>query len=79
MEKIVPADIHLCLLNGYGEQTVDVSTVRQWMLCFTSRNSDMRDNIPGGPAQLSAQKIKSALISSSLQICGLQPGNFEQS
>jgi len=29
-EKIAPIDIHWCLLNIYGEQTVDVSTVRWW-------------------------------------------------
>ena len=27
-EKIAPIDIHQCLLNVYGDQTVDVSTVR---------------------------------------------------
>ena len=30
-EEIAPIDIHLCLLNIYGDWTVDVSTVRQWM------------------------------------------------
>ena len=28
MEKMVPTDIHWCLLNVGGDQTVDVSTVR---------------------------------------------------
>ena len=28
-EKIAPTDIHQCLLNVYGDQTVKVSTVKQ--------------------------------------------------
>ena len=28
VENTVPTDIHWCLLNIYGDQTVDVSTVR---------------------------------------------------
>jgi len=28
VEKIAPNDIHRCLLNVYGDQTLDVSTVR---------------------------------------------------
>ena len=28
-ENMVPIDIHLCLLNVYADQTVDVSTVGQ--------------------------------------------------
>ena len=33
--KIAPTDIHQCLLNIYGDQTVDVSTVRCCVLCFS--------------------------------------------
>ena len=29
VEKMAPTDIHQHLLNVYGDQTVDVSTVRQ--------------------------------------------------
>ena len=36
VEKIAPSDIHRCLLNVYGDQTVDVSTVRQWVARFSS-------------------------------------------
>ncbi len=39
-EKMAPTDIHQHLLNVSGDQTVDVSTVRQWMTCFSS---DMKD------------------------------------
>ena len=28
VERMAPIDIHWCLLNVYGDQTVDVSTVR---------------------------------------------------
>ena len=30
--EMVPTDIHGYLLNIYGDQTVDVSTVRQWVV-----------------------------------------------
>ena len=39
-KKMVPTDIHQCLLNVCGEQTVDVSTVRCWVVCFSSDNCD---------------------------------------
>ena len=39
VEKIAPIDIHWCLLNFDGDQTVDVSTMRQWVVCFCSDNS----------------------------------------
>jgi len=29
VEKVAPIDIHWCLLDIYGDQTVDVSTVGQ--------------------------------------------------
>jgi len=29
-EKMAPIDVHWCLQYTYGDQTVDVSTVRQW-------------------------------------------------
>jgi len=42
-EKIAPNDIHRHLLNVYGDQTVDVSTVRQWVARFSSGDSDVKD------------------------------------
>ena len=42
-EKIAPNDIHRRLLNVYGDQTLDVSTVRQWVALFSSGNSDVKD------------------------------------
>jgi len=38
-EKMAPIDIQWHLLNVDGDQTVDVSTVRQWVECFSSGNS----------------------------------------
>jgi len=31
VEKMAHIDIHWCLLNTYGDQTVDVSIVRKWV------------------------------------------------
>jgi len=42
-EKIAPSDIHHRLLSVYGDQTVDVNTVRQWVVCFSSGDRDMKD------------------------------------
>ena len=39
-EKMAPIDIYQCLLNVDGDQPVDVSTVRQWMLHFSSSGND---------------------------------------
>lgn len=38
-EKNVTTDIQGHSLNISGEQTVDVSAVSQWMMCFGSSNS----------------------------------------
>jgi len=38
-KKMAPVDIHWCLLNISGDQTVDVSTVRRWMMHFSSGDS----------------------------------------
>ena len=39
-EQIAPVDIHQCLLNIYGDQTVYFNTVKWWVLCLSSGNSD---------------------------------------
>jgi hypothetical protein len=44
VEKMAPNDIHWCLLNVYGDQTVDVSTVRQWVARFSSGDSEVKDS-----------------------------------
>ena len=41
-EKIAPIDIYHRLLNVYGDQTMDVNTVRQWVVHFSSNNSNSR-------------------------------------
>jgi len=47
-EKIAPIDIHRRLLNVCGDQTVDVSTVRQWVARFSSGDSDVKDKPRSG-------------------------------
>ena len=37
--KIAPNGIDRCLLNVSGDQTVDLSTVREWVVCFSSGDS----------------------------------------
>ena len=37
---MAPNNIHRCLLNVSGAQTVDVSTVKQWVMRFTSKDSN---------------------------------------
>jgi hypothetical protein len=39
--KITPVEIQRRLLNVYGDQTVDVSTVRRWMMRFSNGVSDV--------------------------------------
>ena len=43
VEKLAPTDIHQCLLTIYGDRTVDVSTVRQWvvLLFITGKNAEI--------------------------------------
>ena len=43
-EKMVPIDICGCLLKAYGDQAVDVSTLRQWVVRFSSS-----DGVCGSP------------------------------
>ena len=40
MEKKSPTDAHECFLSLFGDQTVDVSTGRQWAVRFSSGDSD---------------------------------------
>ena len=47
-EKIAPKDIHRRLVNVYGDQTVDVSTVRRWVARFSSGDSDVKDKPRSG-------------------------------
>jgi len=47
-EKMASTDIHQCLLNVCGDQPVDVSTVRQWVVDFSSGDSDVKDKPHSG-------------------------------
>mgnify|MGYP001856580411 CR=1 FL=1 len=39
VEKMAHTDIHWCLLNISGDQTVAVSTVRLWVVCFSGTDT----------------------------------------
>jgi len=39
-QTLVPTDVHWHLLNVYGDQRVDVSTVRWWVACFSNGDGD---------------------------------------
>jgi len=41
-EKMAPIDINQRLLNIHGDQTVDVNTVRECVVCFRIDDSDMK-------------------------------------
>ena len=47
-EKIAHNDINRHFLNVYGDQTVDVSTVRRWVARFSSGDSDVKDKPRSG-------------------------------
>ena len=42
-QKMAPIDVHRRLLNIYRDQTVDVSTVRQWVVHFSQHSADVKD------------------------------------
>ena len=41
-QKPAPTDIHWHLLNIYEDQSMDVSTLRWWVVCFSSGSSYSR-------------------------------------
>ena len=47
-ENIASIDIHQYLWNVYGNQTVNVSTVRQWVMHLSSSNSNMKYKLCSG-------------------------------
>ena len=76
-EKIAPFDIHQCLLNICEDQTVDMSTVRsEWFVSVVAMAVWKTSHGPDGHAQLSHHEMKSFLISKSIWMHGLQPGNW---
>ena len=62
----------LIIIDVYGDQIEDVSTVRWWVMHFSSDNSDVN----GKPTQLSTYKIKSTLISWSVEKDGFYGLHF---
>jgi len=47
-EKFAPNDTHRRLMYIYEDQTVDVSTVRRWVVRFSSGDSDVKDKARSG-------------------------------
>lgn len=45
VENFASIDIHRCLLTFYGDQIVNVKTVRWWVLLFSSANCSVRDKL----------------------------------
>jgi len=56
-EKMVPTDIHQHLLNVSAEQRVDVSTVRQRVVQFSSGISDNKAPLPGQMCMMVACRL----------------------
>ena len=54
-KKMALIDIHQHLLNIYGDQTMDMRTVRQWVVHFSSTDSDIKDK-PGSRQSHTAVK-----------------------
>ena len=42
VEKMALIDIHWCLLKIFGDQIVDVSAVRQWVVCSSRGDRDVK-------------------------------------
>ena len=69
-EKMTPGGFCLCLLNVQGKQTVDVNTLRRWVVCFSSADSDTKDKpYSRWPCTAVTPWMKNVSISSSVRIC----------
>ena len=77
LEKMAPTDIHWCFLNIFGDQRVDVNTVRWWVVHFSSGDSDWKDKPRYAQMALHICPTMEGSISinSFLQISKLQPRN----
>ena len=75
-EKTAPIYVHQHSLNIYGDQRMDMSTVRnRWHVSAVRTVTWNTVHIPNSYAQLSHLKMKSVLISSSTLISGLWSEN----
>jgi len=75
--KMAPTDIHWHLWNADGDQTVDVSTMRQGVVHSSSADkTGKRSHVLHSHAQMWNQKMKSVFISSSVWNSILQPENW---
>ena len=75
VEKIASNDIHRRLLKVYGDQTVDLSTVRQWVAQFSRATATWKtSHVLNSHTQLSHHEMKSISITISARISGLWLG-----
>jgi len=74
--KMAPTDIPWCLLNIYEDQTVNMSAVRQWVLCFSSGGNNVKDKPCSGWLCIAvALQNEEHLAQLIVWISRLQPGN----
>ncbi|PNF14748.1 hypothetical protein B7P43_G08352 [Cryptotermes secundus] len=68
-EQIAPIDIHRRFLKVYGDDTVEVSTVRRWVVRFNSGESEVHDKPrPGRPCSAATPHNEQRLIHKDRQI-----------
>ena len=61
-EEVQPIEIHKRLVNVHGNETVDVSTVRRWVLRFQSGDTDVIDKLRSGrPSTATNEESKARL------------------
>ena len=68
-------DIHQCLLNVCGDQPVDVSTVRQWVVHFSWWQQSKTQAMLQTAMHSCHHEMKSVFINSRTTTSRLQPGN----
>jgi transposase len=76
-KKIAPVDIHRRLINVYGDQRVDVNTVRRLVVRFSSGGSEVRDRLRSGRPRTAVRKRNEELFNQLIRVNRLlRPGNF---
>jgi len=74
--KMAPVGIHWYLLNVYGNQTVDMTTVRKWVVPSSSGDSNVEQATFRMATYSCHIMTLSVSISSSAWIDGIQPENW---
>ena len=66
-EKLTPTDIHWCLLNEYGGQTLGVRTGRQGVMSYSSGDNNPEDNPYSGQPYTTAISWNEMLLDQHIQ------------